>query len=217
MLESSKSRLTPKQIENFTSDSLFDKLARAVSRAGVLPAKELYETWEMARRVRRKFRGGRVVDMAGGHGLLAHAMLLLDDSSPSAIIVDVDRPLNASALSRAIADQWPRLHGRITYRQSRVARFHIEPTDLVVSAHACGTLSDTILERTVEAGARLALLPCCQDLKLCDTGGLEGWMDGPLAVDVTRAARLRSAGYTVMTRTIPASITPKNRLLMGHP
>ena len=217
MLESSKSRLTPKQIENFTSDSLFDKLARAVCRAGVLPAKELYETWEMARRVRRKYRGGRVVDMAGGHGLLAHAMLLLDDSSPSAIIVDVDRPPNASALSRAIADQWPRLHGRITYRQSRVARFHIEPADLVVSAHACGTLSDTILERTVEAGARLALLPCCQDLKLCDTGGLEGWMDGPLAVDVTRAARLRSAGYTVMTRTIPASITPKNRLLMGHP
>ena len=42
-------------------------------------------------------------------------------------------------------------------------------------------------------------------------------MDGPLAIDVTRAARLRADGYCVITRTIPEEITPKNRLLMAHP
>jgi hypothetical protein len=42
-------------------------------------------------------------------------------------------------------------------------------------------------------------------------------MDGPLAVDAIRAARLRAAGYRVITRTIPDSITMKNRLLMGQP
>jgi hypothetical protein len=42
-------------------------------------------------------------------------------------------------------------------------------------------------------------------------------MDGPLAVDATRAARLQSAGYQVFTRMIPQTITPKNRLLMGQP
>jgi hypothetical protein len=36
-----------------------------------VPRKELFETWEIARRARRRFRGGRVVDMAAGHGLLA--------------------------------------------------------------------------------------------------------------------------------------------------
>jgi hypothetical protein len=63
----------------------------------------------------------------------------------------------------------------------------------------------------------LAVLPCCHDLARSDTGGLEGWVDGPLAVDVTRAARLRQAGYMVMTQHIPGEITPKNRLLMAHP
>jgi hypothetical protein len=46
---------------------------------------------------------------------------------------------------------------------------------------------------------------------------LQGWLDGPLAVDATRAARLRAAGFRVRTQTIPQEITPKNRLLLGEP
>jgi len=91
------------------------------------------------------------------------------------------------------------------------------PTDLVVSVHACGALTDLVLERAISAGARVAALPCCHDLERCDNGGLEGWVDGPLAVDATRAARLRNAGYQVFTRRIPDIITPKNGLLMGLP
>ena len=52
---------------------------------------------------------------------------------------------------------------------------------------------------------------------MCDTGGLEGWLEGRLAIDVTRALRLRSAGYRTHTATIPDSITPQNRLLIGEP
>ena len=91
------------------------------------------------------------------------------------------------------------------------------PDDVVLSVHGCGTLTDLVLENAVRAGAKVAVLPCCHDLTLSDTGGLEGWVDGPLAVDAMRAARLSAAGYTVMTRTIPLEITPKNRLLMGLP
>jgi hypothetical protein len=42
-------------------------------------------------------------------------------------------------------------------------------------------------------------------------------MDGPLAVDAARVARFRTNGYQVFTRMIPATITPKNRLLIGQP
>ena len=75
MKKSSRNRLTPQQQDFFSGSSLFDKIARAVCRAGTLPRKELHETWEMAKRVRRKYRGGRVLDLACGHGLLAHIML----------------------------------------------------------------------------------------------------------------------------------------------
>lgn len=115
MLKSSKSRLTPMQAERFPEDTLFGAIARAVCRAGVLPAKELFEAWEVARRVRRKYRGGRVVDLAGGHGLLAHIMVLLDDSSPAAVLVDAAVPKSAAALSRTLTAAWPRLRGRVRY------------------------------------------------------------------------------------------------------
>jgi hypothetical protein len=217
MNPSSKSRLTKKQLENFPGNSLFERIARAVCRAGTLPAKELYEAWEVARRVKRKFRGGRVVDLACGHGLLAHILLLLDDTSPEAVAVDADIPKNAPLLSAELCRTWPRLNDRIQYREQDIASVRLLSTDLVASVHACGSLTDRVLERAISARARVAVLPCCHDLEGCDTGSLEGWMDGPLAVDATRAARLQSAGYQVFTRRIPETITPKNRLLMGQP
>jgi len=216
MKKSTKSRLTEKQLSAFPGDTLFERLARAVCRAGTLPGKELFEAWEVARRVRRIFRGGRVVDMACGHGLLAHIMLLLDDSSPEALAVDLDFNTNTGHLSQVIIDRWPRLKDRVHFVESRLEDFELGPDDLAVSVHACGGLTDTIIDCAARAGARLAVLPCCQDTKTGDMGGLDGWLDGPLAIDVTRAERLRAAGYTIITRTIPADITPKNRLLIAQ-
>ena len=89
--------------------------------------------------------------------------------------------------------------------------------DLVVSVHACGALSDLVLGRAISARAPVALLPCCHDARTCDTGGLLGFLPLPLAVDATRVARLRAAAYDVVTQTIPAEITPHNRLIMGLP
>ena len=216
-IKSSKSRLTPRQASWFQGDSLFEKIARAVCNAGMLPAKELFEAWEVARRVRRKFRGGRIVDMACGHGLLSYIMLLLDDQSEEALCVDSNFPVSAGVLSKAIVEAWPKLNGRIHYVEASIEKVALTPNDLVVSIHACGALTDTVLKMAVSAGARVAVLPCCHDVERSKTGGLEGWLEGTLAVDVIRAARLRASGYTVITRTIPGEITPKNRLLMGYP
>jgi hypothetical protein len=86
----------------------------------------------------------------------------------------------------------------------------------VVSIHACGALTDDVLARAIAAGARVAVLPCCHDAETSDVGGLGGWLDAALAIDVPRAGRLRAAGYSVRTQKIPESITPKNRLLLAE-
>jgi hypothetical protein len=216
MNRSTKNRLTEKELFLFTGDTLFDRIARAVCRAGTLPRKELYEAWETARRVRRKFRGGRVVDLACGHGLLAHIMLLLDDSSASAVAVDARIPQNAHGLSHALIEKWPQLKGRIQFVEKSIQTIELRPDDIVVSVHACGPLTDTIIDMAIATGARIAVLPCCHAMATSETGGLEGWLDGSLAVDTMRACHLRTNGYTVLTRKIPEDITPKNRLLMGY-
>ena len=216
MKKSSKNRLTPQQQSLFPGNNLFDKIARAVCRAGTLPRKELHEAWEVARRVRRRYRGGRVIDLACGHGLLAHLMLILDDSSKTAIAVDKKIPSNAEKLSIALKTSWPRLKDRVLFKQIPLQELAILPDDIVVSAHACGSLTDLILDKAIDQHARVAVLPCCHDLKESSTDGLEGWMDKTLAVDTARAVKLRSKGYTVVTQKIPSDITPKNRLLMGE-
>ena len=215
---SSKARLTPRDLGRFPGDSLFERLARAVCEAGCLPRKELYEAWEVARRARRLLRGGRVVDLAGGHGLLAQAMLLLDDSSPSALVVDKGLPASAARLHAAILEAWPRLADRVSFLTGELDDVALTDTDVVVSSHACGRLTDLVLDRAVAARARVAVLPCCHDLEACDTGHLSGWgVDAALAIDLVRALRLREGGYQVWTRMIPREITPKNRLLIGAP
>src|SRR6185503_9200028 len=168
-----------------------------VCHAGCLPRKELFEAWETAKRVRRVCRGGRVVDLGGGHGLLAHAMLLLDDSSPEAIVVDTAIPPSGAWLHDELVTAWPRLSGRVTF----------------VSA----SIEDVALDRAAAARARVAVLPCCHDLDVNDQGDLTGWVDGPLAVDVVRALRLKEQGYRIRTQSIAREITPKNRLLIGEP
>jgi hypothetical protein len=171
----------------------------------------------MARRVRRLFRGGRVVDLGAGHGLLAQVMLLLDDSSPSALVVDKALAASSAKLHEVLLSAWPRLSGRIAFVGSALEDVEILHTDVVVSSHACGALTDRVLHRAVSARARVAVLPCCHDLASGDAGGLSGWVEGPVAIDVVRAIRLTQQGYRIWTQTIPAHITPKNRLLLGAP
>jgi hypothetical protein len=214
---SSRARLTDRDVDRFPGATLFHRVARAVCHAGCLPRKELYEAWEMARRVRRLFRGGRVIDLGAGHGLLAQVMLLLDDSSATALAVDKTLPASCARLHDVLAQAWPRLSGRIAFVAGALEDVEILDTDVVVSSHACGALTDLVLDRAAAARARVAVLPCCHNLAVCDAGPLAGWVDGPVAIDIVRAMRLEQRGYRVWTQTIPAQITPKNRLLMGEP
>ncbi len=213
----SRSKLTPRDLPRFAEDSLFHRIARAVCEADCLPRKELFEAWEVARRARRRFRGGRVLDLACGHGLLAHVLLLLDDSSPSAVAVDTRLPSSATKIAEALLSHWPRLAGRVELLEATLSAVEARPGDLVVCCHGCGKLSDDVLDIAIAARARVALLPCCHEQGAQDEGGLGGWLDSALAIDVTRAARLQRADYLVRTHVIPAEITPKNRLLLGEP
>jgi hypothetical protein len=224
---SSRARLTDHDLGRFPGQTLFDRVARAVCRAGCLPRKELYEAWEVARRVRRLVRGGRVVDLCGGHGMLAELMLLLDDSSPSAVVVDKEVPLSAARVRDAIADAWPRLRDRVSFVEGPLDSVELDSSDVVVSSHACGNLTDQVIDRACRARAAVAVLPCCHDMVRASgvvvlngagtSRALQGWVDRALAVDIVRARWVEQQGYHVRTQSIPDTITPKNRLLIGVP
>lgn len=213
----SRSRLTRHDLGRFAGGSLFDKVARVVCAAECLPRKELYEAWEVARRVRRRMRGGRVVELACGHGLVSSLMLILDDTSPDARGVDRALPPSAERLGRALEAEWPRLSGRVSITRGTIEETTAEPSDLLVAVHACGPLTDRVLDIAIAARARVAFMACCHDAERADTGSLGGWLTPALAIDVTRVARLRQHGYSVHTQRVPEAITPENRLVIATP
>jgi hypothetical protein len=213
----SRSRLTPHDLHRFQGDTLFNRVARSLCEAACVPRKELYEAWEVARRARRRFRGGRVVDLACGHALVAQLMLMLDDTSPLALAVDAKLPASAQRVADRLGADWPRLAGRVTLLEAQLETVAVQTNDVLVSCHACGRLTDDVIDKALSVRARVVVLPCCQSTGKCDLGGLSGWLDPALAIDVTRAGKLRAAGYFVHTQTIPPEITPKNRLLLAEP
>jgi hypothetical protein len=212
----SKKKLSPGAERHYPSDSAFDKIARVVCRAGCIPRKELYESWEMAKRVRRHLRGTRIVDLACGHGLLAYALAVIMPNISEILAVDRVLPPSGARLAATMEAEWPGLVQRVTRKQADLRDVDVLAGDIVVCAHGCGALTDRVLDLAVAVRTDVAVLPCCSDHSRLDTGGLDGWLGGDLAIDVVRALRLRDEGYKVWTQHIDAEITPKNRLLLGR-
>jgi len=158
----SRNKLTPSHARHYPGDGPLDVLGRALCAVGCLPRKELHEAYELASRVRRVFPRGRVVDLCCGQGLVAWCMLLLGgDDADTALAVDVRLPPNHGRVGDAVVAAFPRLAGRVTFTQAQLQEVPIGPDDIVVSAHACGDLSDDVLARATAVGARVAVLPCC--------------------------------------------------------
>jgi hypothetical protein len=211
----SRNKLTPSHARHYPGDGLLDVVGRAVCAVHCLPRKELHEAFELARVVRRHFRGGRVVDLCCGQGLLAQLLLLVDDDGAEAIAVDRRLPGNHRVLHDAIAGAFPQLRGRVQFVEGRVSDVVLRADDIVVSSHACGPLTDDVFARAVSASARVAVLPCCHQTRF--RSDVAGHADPARVVDDERVERLQMLGQRVAVDAIPAAISPKNRVLLAWP
>jgi len=211
------SRLTPHDLGEFDGTTLFHSVAREICAASCLPRKEWFESWAVARKLLRRHRGGPVLDLAGGHGLVAWLVLLQDRGTPEAVVVDRRIPKSAHRLRAALAQRWPEVTARLRLVEGELDSVPASAAHRLLGVHACGGLTDRVLDLAIAARCRVAVLPCCHSKAKLDSGGLGGWMPIDLAIDATRVARLREAGFAVHTTTISAEITPKNRLLLGTP
>jgi hypothetical protein len=210
----SRNKLRASHARFYPGSGLLDALARAVCVAGCLPRKELHEAFEMATLVRQHFRHGRVVDLCAGYGLLAQCMLLLDDQQDDAIALDVKPSPNHRRVHDAIVAAFPSLSGRVQFITMPLQRFVFEPTDIVVSSHACGSLTDDVLSAASSAGTRVAVLPCCHGHRW--RPDLDNHVDPAAAMDHERVDRL-TLTHHAWTDAISAAVTPKNRVIIGTP
>jgi len=215
----SRNKLSPSHARHYRGDTVLDALGRAICAVDCLPRKELHEAWEMATRVRAWLGPSpvlRVVDLCAGYGLLGQVLLLLDaDAQTTAIAVDKRLPKNHTLVHGAVIEAFPVLAGRVTFEQARLEDVALGDGDVIVSAHACGDLSDAVLHRASVVRARVALLPCCHLTRW--RPDLAELADPAARIDEDRVRWLTDRDYDVVIDEIPPSVSAMNRLLLGRP
>ena len=102
-------------------------------------------------------------------------------------------------------------------------QFPVEQDLAVIGIHACGGLTDKIIERAVTIRAPLAVMPCCYNRK--KQYHLQHPPDPRLLLyrrkedyfDLVRLQFIKEQGYSVILENINPKITPMNNILIGIP
>ncbi|KAJ1456886.1 hypothetical protein M885DRAFT_516447 [Pelagophyceae sp. CCMP2097] len=237
----SPNKLCGGDLVQFPSASVFDRAGRAACAAGCVQRKEFHESFAGAQLVVDHFfnetdaaaRPSHVVDVAAGHGMLGWLVLALvaalapraPGALPTVFAVDRRMPPSAAALRDAFVCEWPELGARHRYIVADAEQLAPRQGALLVAMHACGGLSDVVLQKAVDCGASVAVAPCCHSLRTArlprarlDTAFRRAGEDGDLAsaLDAERSGHLRDAGFRVTERRLDRAITPMNRVLLGH-
>ena len=143
----------------FSSDSLQDRLVRAMAAEQVIPIKEVLECFEFVARIRKDLRSEYMVDLCCGHGLVGMLFALFEPKVTSVTLIDIKEPPSLRKLLSCLLPIAPWIEEKITFQRSRLDNLADIPEGAsIVSAHACGRLTDQCIEMAVERKGNVAVL-----------------------------------------------------------
>lgn len=204
---------------HFNSDSLQDAFLKEIAARRILSIKEIVESFEVFERIRKTVRSEFVADLCCGHGLLGILFAMFERKVDRVLLMDKKEPESRQKLIDVAIDVAPWVAQKIETRNARIAVEDdwIESGCSVVSAHACGVLSDLCIDIAIKSGGPLAILPCCYPKSACRAPlALQTAFGLDAAFDIDRTYRLEAAGYRVRWSQIPTEITPMNRVLIAR-
>lgn len=204
---------------HFGSDSLQDTLIRAIAEQRILSIKEVMETFEFFARTRKTTKAACVADLCCGHGLLGLLFAVFERKVARVVLLDKLEPESRAKLIAVVAGVAPWVTEKIHSHEAKLdaAQDLLPQQCSIVSAHACGVLSDQCIDIAIQIEGRLAILPCCYPKASCNAPpAVQAAFGLNAAYDIDRTYQLTSAGYLVRWMEIPKVITPMNRILIAR-
>lgn len=195
-----------------------DKLMRVLNREKsdffnffsyrLISSKEIYEAEQFNDQVRSVLPGAYsvVYDLCCGNGLNGFNWLYGKQTS-HVHFYDIIKSSAFLKSSKGFKDY--------TFHQESISDLVITEKDcLVIGVHACGGLTDTIIDLALENRLPFAVMPCCSN---SSDPYLDRFSNPFEAVNYHRIKRVQEEGYHVELREIDKSITEKNLLIVGEP
>ncbi|MCB9908565.1 MAG: hypothetical protein H6830_12665 [Planctomycetes bacterium] len=218
-------RVRPKDGVHFEGEGLANRFGQALCEEQATSIKEILEAFEFFQAVRKFVLRPHMADICSGHGLVGILFALFERKVESVTLIDQAQPGSYARILAAADRIGPWAREKVHFRISplRDAETVVQGGDLVpgtglLGVHACGSLTDQILEWAIRLEGPLAVLPCCrQHRQHAAPEVLKRELGGDLAIDVHRTYALDHAGYQVRWKKIPEVITPMNRVLIGVP
>lgn len=186
-----------------------------------------------------------IQDLCSGHGLTGLLFLAcnppgrLSGTTVRTVLVDQFEPKSHSILRDTISEICPWVSEDTVSFESRpledyascVANEKIRgvvsedcgsrnkrDASIVISTHACGSLTDKVLKYAMDIKASsIAVMPCCYTGT--DSGvpyGIRRMLGVSLSADVQRSFYLAEYDYHVDFAAIPRAITPMNRIIVAE-
>ncbi|KAL7428306.1 hypothetical protein ACHAXM_001210 [Skeletonema potamos] len=174
-----------------------------------------------------------VKDLCSGHGLTG--MLLAACNPPERLkasmqilLVDQSEPQSHAMLRNLISDVCPWVNQETVQfveanlddyvAKSLSSDVATDEASIIISTHACGSLTDDVIRFGIESrAASVSVMPCCY------TGtakgvpyGVQRMLGVSLSADIRRSFLLQENGYHVDFAAVPKAITPMNRLIVAE-
>lgn len=177
-----------------------------------------------------------VQDLCCGHGLTGMLFAACNPQRSSesvattAVLVDQFEPQSHWQLRETIAEVCPWMaEDAVRYVPSTLGAYFQERessttggasncASVIISTHACGSLTDDVLQYAIDSeSAAIAVMPCCYTGT--DKGtpyGIRRALGVSVAADIRRSFFLQERGYHVDWATIPMEVTPMNRIIVAE-
>lgn len=173
-----------------------------------------------------------VYDLCSGHGLTGMLFAACNppnkERSVNVVLVDLEKPPAYQILYDLISNvcPWVKESSLVKFQTRSLDSIGKEDTiigsnnnNIVVSIHACGSLTDMALQRACHElnACAIAAMPCCYTGT--DKGmpyGMKRALGTAWCADIRRTMFLQENGYHTDYSTIPLEITPLNRIIVAE-
>ncbi len=217
-IASKRHKLGPAAEALFPEAHLSHRFVRALAARKAVSLKEILESYEFHRRVRRRVRRRVVADLCCGHGLTGVLFALHERQVEQVVLVDRRRPASTRLILDAAAEVAPWVTAKVRFRETPIEEAALPAGAGVIGVHACGLSTDQVLQKGLQSGGPVAVMPCCHSsARRHAVSGLREALGTRLAIDVDRTYRLEAAGLRVEWTSIPVAITPMNRVIIATP